>query len=73
MAKPQQAPLPQELVIGSAWRVVFDAIDPATGAQVGGVVVSNANLTATNEATGDTENLTPGPFMLVPGPNTVEV
>ena len=67
MAKPQQSPLPQELQIGPAWRVVLGAINPATGAPVTGVVVSNANLTCTNEATGATVELNVGPYMLVPG------
>ena len=69
MAKPQQAPLPQEVVIGPNWQVVFDAIDPTTGASVAGVTVSGVNLTATNAKTGKPETLTVGPYMLVPGPN----
>jgi hypothetical protein len=48
MAKPQQAPFPQELIIGPNWEIVFDAIDPASGASVAGVTVSGANVTATN-------------------------
>lgn len=69
MAKPAQAPFPQEVVIGPNWQVVFDAIDPVTGASVSGVTVSNANLTATNAKTGKSETLTGGPYMLVGGPN----
>ncbi len=69
MAKPQQAPFPQELIIGPNWEIVFDAIDPASGASVAGVTVSGANVTATNAKTGRHETLTPGPYMLVPGPN----
>lgn len=69
MAKPQQSPLPQELIIGPNWEIIFDAIDPSTGAPVAGVNVTNANVTATNAISGQTETLTVGPFMLVPGPN----
>lgn len=68
MAKPTQSPFPQELIIGPNWQVVFDAIDPTTGASVGGVNVSDANITATNAETGRQVTLTTGPFMLVPGP-----
>ncbi len=65
---PAQAPFPQELVIGPNWSIVFDAIDPITGASVAGVTVSGANVTATNAKTGLEETLTVGPYMLVPGP-----
>ena len=69
MAKPTQSPFPQDLIIGPNWQVVFDAIDPVTGASVAGVTVTAANVTATNAESGKQEVLTPGPFMLVPGPN----
>ena len=69
MAKPQQAPLPQELLIGPNWEIVFDSIDPVSGAHVAGVKVSGANVTATNALTGQNETLKVGPYMLVPGPN----
>lgn len=69
MAKPQQAPFPQEIVIGPNWTVEFDAIDPVTGASVAGVLVSDVNMTATNAKTGKLEKLDVGPYMLVPGPN----
>lgn len=69
MSKPTQSPFPQDIVIGPNWEVVFDAIDPVTGASVAGVSVSGVSLTATNALTGLPETLTVGPYMLVPGPN----
>lgn len=69
MAKPQQSPFPQDIVIGPNWQIVFDAIDATTGAPVGGVNVSGANVTATNAKTGQPQTLTLGPYMLVPGPD----
>ena len=69
MAKPQQSPFPQELIIGPNWQIVFDAIDPVTGASVAGVNLTDANVTATNEATGEQVTVPVGPYMLVGGPN----
>ncbi len=60
MAKPQQAPFPQDLIIGPNWEIVFDAIDPVSGAPVGGVTVSSVNVTATN-AQGQPVTLPPNP------------
>lgn len=57
MAKPVQAPLPQDILIGPNWQVVFDAIDPASGASVAGVTVSDVSLTATNQQTGRDQTL----------------
>ena len=55
------------LVFG--YTIMYEAIDPATGAAVSGVKITNPNLTGIN-LSGDTSN-TPqaGPFLLVPGPN----
>jgi hypothetical protein len=69
MAKPQQAPFPQEIVIGPNWQVVFDAISPTTGAHVAGVKVSDVNLTATNALTGEQVTLPPNPPPLLTNEN----
>ena len=61
---PAQAPLPQELVIGYGYSIVFDAIDPTTGASVAGVNVVNPVVTAT-DAKGNIVDLTVGnPILL---------
>ena len=52
MSAPAQAPLPQELDLPDGFTVEFGAIDPVTGADVGGVVVVNASLTVTDAAGG---------------------
>lgn len=50
-------------------RIVFEAIDPASGNAVSGVSIVNAALWVTDlGGSGDAEALASGPFMLVPGP-----
>lgn len=50
-------------------RVVFEAIDPASGAPVSGVSIVNAALWVSDlSGSGDPAALESGPFMLVPGP-----
>lgn len=49
--------------------MTWAAIDPSTGADVGGVVVSNVSIFGTLLGTGDGGGTAPaGPYMLVPGP-----
>lgn len=69
MAEKIDASLPAGIVIGDGWQIVFAAVDPTTGDDVAGVVVSNANVVASDS--GGTTGLEQphGPFMLVPGPN----
>ena len=50
MAAPAQAPLPQALDLPDGFSVEFGAIDPVTGDDVPGVVISNASLTVTDAA-----------------------
>ena len=46
MAQPLTASLPEGLVLDAGYTVTLDAVDPATGAAVAGVVVSDATVTA---------------------------
>lgn len=61
------APLPQ-ITLEPGMQIVFEAINPTTGAAVNGVTVKGITIYGTNAAGGDGLSLTPGPFMLVPGP-----
>lgn len=45
MAAPLNAPLPESLILDAGFTVTLDAIDPTTGAQVAGVVVSDGTMT----------------------------
>ena len=69
MGQKIDVPLPEDLVIGDSWTVVWDAVDPTTGASVSGVSVSEANISAADDAGGGFGGSI-GPFMLVPGPET---
>lgn len=68
MGIPLQAPLPQGFDLGTNFQVVFSAIDPTTGDVVSDVVVSNAQIVASQIEGTPEELVTVGPFMLVPGP-----
>jgi hypothetical protein len=52
-------------------QVRFEAISPTTGLAVSGVTVSNAVLYATDATLADGGLDAPGPYMLVPGPESV--
>ena len=70
MATTQQiATMAQPLLI-FGYLIVFEAIDPDTGAAVTGVTVTDPNLSGINlsEVAQPDEPL--GPFMLVPGPQS---
>ena len=62
------AALPADLDLPDGYIVTWAAIDPTTGADVAGVVVSGVSLFGTKlgQGGGGTSDL--GPFMLVPGP-----
>ena len=68
MSLPVKTGFPDDVRAGGDWTIRFAALDPTTGANVAGVVVSLVNVGG--EASGDdgTLNLNLGPFMLVPGP-----
>lgn len=59
--------MPEGMVIGDGWHIVWAAVDPTTGADVANVIVTNANVVATEQSAASDQ--VPGPFMLVPGPN----
>jgi hypothetical protein len=51
MAEPLlTAAMPEALILDDGYTVTLDAVDPATGASVSGVVVSGGTLTATKIA-----------------------
>lgn len=69
MAKQIKTALPPELDLGGNWIIEWDAIDPATGATVPGVVVEETSLIVgggLGQVVGG--GGTPGPYRLVPGP-----
>ena len=70
MAQKIDAPMTLALEIGGGWQIVWAAVDPTTGADVSGVVITNANVVATDvSAGGGTGGAVVGPYMLVPGPS----
>lgn len=69
MATALKASLPDTLDLPDGYLVQWAAIDPATGADIAGVVVGNVSLFGTLLGTDGGGGGTPlGPFMLVPGP-----
>lgn len=62
--------MPDDLDLPDGYQVVWAAIDPNTGADVTGVIVSGVSLFGTNLGDGSGGGTTVvGPFMLVPGPS----
>ena len=61
-------PMAPELDLPDGYRVVFAAVDPATGAAVSGVTVTDVSIFGTILGTGSGTETVLGPFMLVPGP-----
>lgn len=68
MGQKLTAGMPDDLTISGDYQIVFAAVDPTTGADVSGVVISNVNVTA-DDVLGGTGGQNLGPFMLVPGVN----
>ena len=68
MPEPLIAGLPPNLDLPDGYEVRFNALDPTTGAQVTGVVVTAATLYVQTLAGGATVDLNSGPFKLVSGP-----
>jgi len=64
-AEPYIAPMPPWLDLGAGYKLQVNAVDPTTGDQVTGVVISDFSIIVDNLSGG---NLEAGPFMLVPGP-----
>ena len=48
MGQKIDAPMTETLQIGDGWQIVWAAVDPGTGADVSGVVISNANVVASD-------------------------
>ena len=65
MAQPLTVALPPNLDLWGGCKLRVTALDPATGAVVGGVDVSSVTLEVDNTGSGDLDF---GPFMLVTGP-----
>ena len=59
MGLPLKTGFPPDITISSKYIVRFRAIDPTTGADIGGVLVSNPSIFAT---TGDSIALSPADF-----------
>ena len=68
MSKPVKTGFPDDVRAGGDWTIRFAALDPTTGANVAGVVVSLVNVGGDDGGTGPIEGTQFGPFMLVPGP-----
>ena len=69
MSQKVNASMPPNLDLTHQYTISFAALDPASGAPVSGVVISNAQIHCDNIGTLPNEQLAVGPFMLVPGPN----
>ncbi len=68
MSQPLIAPMAADLDLPDGYIVTWAAVDPTTGADVSGVVVSGVSMFGTMLGTGVGGGFTVGPFMLVPGP-----
>lgn len=53
MAEPMNAPLAPYLTLGGGYTVAFTALDPASGAVVAGVKISNATISIDRSAAVD--------------------
>ena len=70
MAEPLTAALAPGRDLGGGYTVQVVALDATTGAVLTGLQVTDAVLVVDNIGGTDLSDLTVGPFMLVPGPNT---
>lgn len=66
MALPIKTGLPDTLIVTDSYIIRWRAVDPTTGADVSGVVITEAAVQASNAAAGGAT----GPYMLVPGPKS---
>ena len=69
MAAPSEGALPPGLHLPAGYEVRVNAVSPADGSQVAGVVIQNYSLTVDDVTGGGGQGLVVGPFMLVPGPD----
>lgn len=65
---PLNASLPEGLILDAGYQITLDAIDPATGATVAGVIVTRGTVTAGEALGAGLGGGQLGPFMFVPGP-----
>ena len=70
MAAPLTTGLPLQHHLDGGWKISFTALDPATGAEVTSVQVSNATMLVELLTDVTPDVLQVGPFMLVPGPQS---
>jgi len=70
MAAPTTAAIPPDRDLGGGYIVQVVALDATTGAVLTGLVVTDAVMVVENIGGTDLGDLTVGPYMLVPGPNT---
>jgi hypothetical protein len=68
VAQKLQGTMPQEMDLEFTYTIEFAAVDPTTGANVAGVVISGGMLLVDQLTPGGADALAAGPFMLVPGP-----
>jgi hypothetical protein len=69
MAEAIRAALAQDLDLPDGYIVEWAAIDPASGADVAGVIVTGVSIFGTMLGTGPGGgSIASGPYMLVPGP-----
>ena len=70
MAQPLKANFTDTLDLPDGYQIVWAAIDPTSGADVAGVIVSGVSIFGTMLGAGvGTGPLVLGPYMLVPGPS----
>jgi hypothetical protein len=66
MSLPVKTGLPDQMPLDGHFIVRWSAVDPTTGADVSGVVITEASVYG--EVTGDSNIADSGSFLLVPGP-----
>lgn len=69
MGQKIDAALPEPIVIGENWIIVIAAVDPATGADVPGVVVSDVSVVGAEMQSSDRPSDPPEPPLLAHDPS----
>ena len=59
MSQKLQAGMPDQIVVGDGFIIRFRAVDPTTGADVSGVVVSNVNIDGDDAGSGNVKVANP--------------